>query len=301
MKIFDCTTFFNENLMLEIRFNILDKYIDKFIISEARYSHSGEKKKLNFDIKKFSKFKKKIIYQVIDNEPDDLIYYKEDDNLFEKKVDMRINSIKRISLQRNKLIDSLHEANDDDYIFYSDNDEIPNFENFDFENNKSKIIIFKQKLFYYKFNLLCDWVDWYGTKGCKKKDLISFSWLREIKAKKYFPFRIDTYFSINKYSNVKIINDGGWHFSQLKTPEEIEIKLLNQEHHDEYKLARKNLPSVADLVKRKSIVYDHKSKSTDYKFSKEFKLKTASLDLLPLFLKNNITKYYEWFDFDSNN
>ena len=301
MKIFDCTTFFNENLMLEIRFNILDKYIDKFIISEARYSHSGEKKKLNFDIKKFSKFKKKIIYQVIDNEPDDLIYYKEDDNLFEKKVDMRINSIKRISLQRNKLIDSLHEANDDDYIFYSDNDEIPNFENFDFENNKSKIIIFKQKLFYYKFNLLCDWVDWYGTKGCKKKDLISFSWLREIKAKKYFPLRIDTYFSINKYSNVKIINDGGWHFSQLKTPEEIEIKLLNQEHHDEYKLARKNLPSVADLVKRKSIVYDHKSKSTDYKFSKEFKLKTASLDLLPLFLKNNITKYYEWFDFDSNN
>jgi len=301
MKIFDCTTFFNENLMLEIRFNILDKYIDKFIISEARYSHSGEKKKLNFDIKKFSKFKKKIIYQVIDNEPDDLIYYKEDDNLFEKKVDMRINSIKRISLQRNKLIDSLHEANDDDYIFYSDNDEIPNFENFDFENNKSKIIIFKQKLFYYKFNLLCDWVDWYGTKGCKKKDLISFSWLREIKAKKYFPFRIDTYFSINKYSNVKIINDGGWHFSQLKTPEEIEIKLLNQEHHDEYKSARKNLPSVADLVKRKSIVYDHKSKSTDYKFSKEFKLKTASLDLLPLFLKNNITKYYEWFDFDSNN
>jgi len=301
MKIFDCTTFFNENLMLEIRFNILDKYIDKFIISEARYSHSGEKKKLNFDIKKFSKFKKKIIYQVIDNEPDDLIYYKEDDNLFEKKVDMRINSIKRISLQRNKLIDSLHEANDDDYIFYSDNDEIPNFENFDFENNKSKIIIFKQKLFYYKFNLLCDWVDWYGTKGCKKKDLISFSWLREIKAKKYFPFRIDTYFSINKYSNVKIINDGGWHFSQLKTPEEIEIKLLNQEHHDEYKLARKNLPSVADLVKRKSIVYDHKSKSTDYKFSKEFKLKTVSLDLLPLFLKNNITKYYEWFDFDSNN
>ena len=301
MKIFDCTTFFNENLMLEIRFNILDKYIDKFIISEARYSHSGEKKKLNFDIKKFSKFKKKIIYQVIDNEPDDLIYYKEDDNLFEKKVDMRINSIKRISLQRNKLIDSLHEANDDDYIFYSDNDEIPNFENFDFENNKSKIIIFKQKLFYYKFNLLCDWVDWYGTKGCKKKDLISFSWLREIKAKKYFPFRIDTYFSKNKYSDVKIINDGGWHFSQLKTPEEIEIKLLNQEHHDEYKLARKNLPSVADLVKRKSIVYDHKSKSTDYKFSKEFKLKTASLDLLPLFLKNNITKYYEWFDFDSNN
>ena len=59
MKIFDCTTFYNENLMLEVRFNILDQYVDKFVVAEAKYSHSGEKKKLNFDIKKFSKFKKK--------------------------------------------------------------------------------------------------------------------------------------------------------------------------------------------------------------------------------------------------
>ena len=62
MRIFDCTTFFNENLMLEVRFNILNKYVDKFIVAEAKYSHSGEKKKLNFDINKFSGFKKKIIY-----------------------------------------------------------------------------------------------------------------------------------------------------------------------------------------------------------------------------------------------
>ena len=59
MKVFDCTTFFNENLMLEIRFNILNKFVDKFVIAEAKYSHSGEKKKLNFDINKFSEFKKK--------------------------------------------------------------------------------------------------------------------------------------------------------------------------------------------------------------------------------------------------
>ena len=74
MKIFDCTTFYNESLMLEVRFNILNKYVDKFIVVEAKYSHSGEKKKLNFDIKKFKEFKKKIIYLVSENEPDDLIY-----------------------------------------------------------------------------------------------------------------------------------------------------------------------------------------------------------------------------------
>jgi len=298
MKIFDCTTFFDENLMLEIRFNILNKYVDKFIVVEAKYSHSGNKKKLNFNINKFSEFRKKIIYLVIENEPDDVVYQKKGDTFIELDKDMRMNSIKRIASQRNKIIEALHEANDEDYIFYSDNDEIPNFDNFDFKKNKKKILIFKQKLFYYKFNLFCDRVDWYGTKGCRKKDLISFSWLREIKAKKYPIYRLDTLFSKTKYKNIEIIDNGGWHFSQLKKPKDIEIKLSNQEHHDEYKLAKKNLPSVEDLIKRKSIIYDHQAKSTDYKFSKEFKLKTLSLTHMPIFLQDNINKYSEWFDYE---
>ena len=98
--------------------------------------------------------------------------------------------------------------------------------------------------------------------------------------------------------NLKIIDNGGWHFSQLKKPEDIEKKLLNQEHHDEYKLAKEDLPKIEDLIKRKSIIYDHKAKSTDYKFSKEFKLKTLSIDKMPLFLKENIDKYSEWFDYE---
>ena len=298
MKIFDCTTFFDENLMLEVRFNILNKYVDKFVIAEAKYSHSGETKKLNFNIKKFSEFKSKIIYLVVENEPENLNYQKNNNTIYEKDSDMRPNSIKRISLQRNKLLDALNEADNEDYIFYSDNDEIPNLEDIDFEINQNKILIFKQKLFYYKFNLFCDRVDWYGTKGCQKKDLISFSWLREVKPKKYPFFRFDTFFSKTKYKNIKIIEDGGWHFSQLKTPKDIEMKLLNQEHHDEYKLAKKDLPKIEDLIKRKTIVYDHKAKSTDYKYSKEFKLKTLSVEYLPTFLKKNIEKYFEWFDFD---
>ncbi len=298
MKIFDCTTFFNENLMLEVRFNILNKFVDKFIVVESRYSHSGEKKQLNFDINKFSEFKKKIIYVVIDNEPNDIVYQIKNDNKFEKKEDMRTNSIKRIAHQRNKIMDFLDEASNEDFIFYSDNDEIPNLENINFDDIKNKIVIFKQKLFYYKFNLNCDRIDWFGTKGCEKKNIISLSWLREVKAKKYPFFRFDTLFSKTKYKNVKIIEDGGWHFSQLKTPKDIEIKLLNQEHHDEYRLAKEKLPSIADLIKRKSIVYDHKAKSTDYKFSNEFKLKTLSLNHMPLFLKQNVKKYSEWFDFE---
>ena len=97
---------------------------------------------------------------------------------------------------------------------------------------------------------------------------------------------------------VKIVDEGGWHFSQLKTPEEIEKKLLNQEHHDEYRIAKKNLPKVADLVKRKTIVYDHKAKSRDYKFSKEFKLKTLPIHQMPKYLQENVNQYSSWFDFE---
>ena len=294
MKIFDCTLYYDEDLMLEVRLNILDKYVDKFVISESKYTHSGREKKLNFNINKFPDFKKKIIYLTVDNEPSDLIY----DHNVEKKKHMRINSIKRIAHQRNKLSEGLNEAHDEDFIFYSDNDEMPNFTNYSFEENKNKIVMFKQKLFYYKFNLLCDRVDWFGTKGCKKKNLISFEWLRQIKTKKYPFFRFDTMFSKNKYTNVKIIENGGWHFTRVQTPEDIHTKELDAEHHDEYRLSKKDITRVSDLIKRKTIDYDHKADSNDFKFSREFKLKTLSLNHMPLFLQQNVEKYSKWFDLE---
>ena len=284
--------------MLEVRFNILNKHVDKFVIAESKYSHSGEKKRLNFNINKFSEFKKKIIYLAIDNEPKDIIYQTKDNAFVENEVDKRTNSIKRITYQRNRLMDCLTDAKGDDYILYSDNDEIPNLENFNFETNQSKILIFKQKLFYYKFNLFFDRINWYGTKGCKKKDLLSISWLRNIKTKKYPIYRLDTIFSKNKYKNVKIIENGGWHFTQLKTPKDIEIKLLNGEQHAEFKQTEKNLDYITDLVKRKKVDYDHKAKTEDYKYSKEFSLKTVSMSDMPAFLQENSNKYSEWFDFD---
>ena len=298
MKIFDCTLFCDEDMILEIRLNILNKYVDKFVISESKYTHSGAKKKLNFDIKKFPEFKKKIIYIPIENEPDGLIYEKRDNGFSENPINRRVNSVKRIAYQRNKLIEGLSEADDNDFIFYSDNDEMPNFVSFDFEANKNKIVMFKQKLFYYKFNLFCDLVAWYGTKGCKKKNLISFEWLRQIKPKKYPFFRFDTFFSKIKYTNVKIIDDGGWHFTRVLSPEDIHSKDLNAEHHDEYRLSKKDVPRIADMVKRKIINYDFQAKSNEYKFSKEFKLKTLSIDQMPSFLQQNAKKYNEWFDFE---
>ena len=72
MKIFDCTTFFDEEMLMDVRFNILDEFVHKFIVVESTYSHSGEKKKLNFNINSYPKFKDKIEYLVIEEEPANL-------------------------------------------------------------------------------------------------------------------------------------------------------------------------------------------------------------------------------------
>ena len=298
MKIFDCTTFYNENLILEARFNILNEYVDKFVITESAFSHSGEKKDFNFDFSKFEKFKNKIIYLKIEEEPKDLKYEIKDGKKIEESISIRANAIKRIAHQRNFLNEGIIDASKDDLIFYSDNDEIPNLEFFDTHKIKNEIIIFNQKMFYYKFNLFCDRYEWFGTKGCKKKNLIDFDWLRNVKAKKYPFYRIDTFFSKTKYADVNIIKNGGWHFSQLKKPEEIYKKLTNSEDHFEFKENKKTLPDIEDLVKRKVILYDHQAKTSENKFNKEFKLITLSIDQMPQYIQNNQIKYKDWLDFN---
>jgi len=297
MRIFDCTTFYDENFILDVRFNILDQFVDKFVICESAYSHSGKKKKFNFDISKFEKFKHKIIYLKIDHEPKNLIYKSTNNgNTKENTKDVRINAIKRIAYQRNFLKEGIIDASNNDLIFYSDNDEIPKLNDVNLDKIQNKLIFFKQKLFYYKFNLFCDRYDWHGTKGCKKKDLIDFEWLRNIKTKKYNFYRFDTIFSKTKYTDVKIINDGGWHFSQLKKIDDIYSKLTNSEDHQEFKDTGKKISDIEDLVNRKVILYDHKAKSSDFKFGKEFKLETIGLEEMPDYIKKNKDQFREWID-----
>ena len=62
MKIFDCFMFYDEEMLLDIRLNILNKYVDQFIIVESIFTHSGQKRNLVFDIQKYKKFKDKIKY-----------------------------------------------------------------------------------------------------------------------------------------------------------------------------------------------------------------------------------------------
>jgi beta-1,4-mannosyl-glycoprotein beta-1,4-N-acetylglucosaminyltransferase len=286
MKIFDCTLFTDEKIIFGLRLEILNKYIDKFIVSEASYTHSGVPKKLNFNIDDYPEFKNKITYIIVDELP---IFTKDD------LISKRTKSIKIISFQRNKLLDGLNKADNDDFIIYSDCDEIPNLKNLDLFNLK-KITIFQQKIFYYKFNLELKTLPWYGTRGCKKKDLIDFEWLRQIKPKEYKFWRIDTIFKKDKYRNINIIKNGGWHFSQLKSPEDIFKKLLNDEHHDEFEMSGVNLEKIKDMVENQYIVHNHNVDKKDIKnkWSHHVKLEKVSLNEMPEHIYNNKKTYSNW-------
>ena len=291
MKIIDTTTYFEEKMMMELRFNILSPFIDKFIVCESRYSHSGKEKDIKFNKSDFPEFENKIIHLVLDKEPKEIIK-KNSLNTSE----LRMNSIYRIKEQRNYIGNVLKDFSNDDYVIYSDNDEIPNLENFDFKENKEKIIIFKQKLFYYKFNLTLPNVDWYGSKACKLKDLKNIDLLRSIKNKKYPFYRVDTFFSDIKYQSVNLVSNGGWHFSNLKSVEELERKFLNDENHSEYELQGFDIDRIKENIKNRSIDYNHNAKQDSPDRFSPTKLQIEDIDILPSYLKKNLDKYKEWFD-----
>ena len=299
MKIYDCFQFYDEEMLLDLRLNIMDKFVDKFIITEATYSHNGKPKKLIFDIKNFSRFKDKIIYVVVDEQPKDLFEIEDKDNNKEdtKGQKLILNGYKRDNYQRQMAKKILDKVDPDDWILINDIDEIPNLENLDIKKIKNKLIIFKQKIFYYKFNLLYENVPWFGSRMCQNKNLISPQWLRDLKHKKYPFWRLDTLFSNSKHINIDIINNGGWHFSHLMSPEELYKKLINFGHHSEFEQSGLKLEDIKNKVKEKKVFYNHfADKENLDKWNFEYDLKIISDKLLPAYLSKNKEKYREWFE-----
>ena len=285
--------YFDEDLMLDLRLNILNDHVKKFIITESTFLHSGKEKKLKFDYKNFKKFKDKITYIVVDTPPPGIQDINPDDDVLVKNKKILDNSLKRENNQRNKLIDGLSNVQEDDIILSSDLDEIPNLSNFKYRN---KITLFEQNVFYYKFNLMQPNFKWMGTRACKKKHLKWFQWLRNIKSKSYPLWRLDTLFSEKRYMNVDIVNNGGWHFTSIKKPEEIYYKLSNFMHHLEFEYSGLTLSDMEKMVSEKKILYDHNAKQEDKKYTGLQSLVKADNSLLPKYILNNFEKYKDWID-----
>ena len=237
-KIYDCITFFDENFLVNSRFEILNEVVDYFIIVESKYDHQGKKKSLNFKLENI-KFKNKVKYIVHDEK-----------NLY------KIQNWEAEKLQREKLFLGLGDASSDDVILFSDSDEIPNpklLKNF---HLKKKYAIFMQKFYVYKLNIFNEYESpWEGTRACKKKDLKSFSHLRKKILKKNIE---KPFWKLHLEKNIEILNEGGWHFNNLYNIEQISKKIKASPHQEfndpkfyDKKIIRKNIAELRDLYGRK--------------------------------------------------
>ena len=234
-KIYDCITFFQENYMTNLRFSILNNFVDYFVICESKYDHRNNIKEFNFKLEN-QNLKKKIIYIQI-NEP------------FSSKNDLWENQAN----QRDKILTNIN-ANEDDYIIFSDPDEImsPNvLKNFSL---KKKYGIFLQKHFMYKFNIVAEqYSPWEGSRVAKLKNLSSINYLRQKILKK----NIKKWWRPDKEKSIELIENGGWHFNNFLSAEELSLKLKTFAHDefsgDEYsniEVIRKKIQKKEDLFGR---------------------------------------------------
>ena len=266
MAIFDCFQYFNEDHIADLRFNILNEYVDFFVIVESTVNHQGQTRKLHFDKNKYKKFHNKIIYIEVDDTPDNI-----------KKPHTGGESLVE-QYQRNSIMKGLNKSQDNDLIILSDVDEIPDLNKLKFFD-KNKYAVFSQKMFMYKLNLLnLNENNWHGSKICLKKNLKSPQWLRNLKFKKYPFWRID------KQKNLQIINDGGWHFAYLQDVKNISKKIKSFAHGEFNKL---------DIVSEKNI--ELRINQGEDVLGRGYKIKKIEIDSsYPEYIINNKDKLKNW-------
>ena len=294
MKIYDCFMYFDEDLVLDVRLNFLNEFVDQFVIIESEYNHRGEKRVPLFKIDKFKKYKDKIKYILINDIPPGIeVINKEDEDVYRKSI---FNASKRENFQRNQILKGLTEANKEDWIIISDLDEIPNLSKINLKNTKDKLIFFNQHMMYYKFNLKLDDYIWVGSRACKMKNLQSPQWIRDIKNKNYGWWRIDIFFSNRKYNNILFVEEGGWHFSYLKDPKGIEKKLKSYLHHIDYDLNPIGVEGIEKMIDNKRTIYNIKADQKENKFDGVNKLSKIDMNLLPSYILENKDKFKDWID-----
>ena len=244
-----------------------------------------------FDINDYQNYKEKIIYIKVSDRPLEIRNYNHNDI---ESVDI-FNSLLLDNFQRNKILLGLANANQEDIIIISDIDEIPNLANVDFKLISKKFIFFKQDFFYYKFNLKHPNLRWFGSKATKLKNLKTPQFLRNLKNKVYPWWRLDILFSKKKSFNIKIIEDGGWHFTNIKTANDIYKKMNYFAHHTEFEESGITAKDINQFIKEEILYYDHKlDQSNQSKWNARISLERTNINKLPDYIQKNYNKFKFW-------
>ena len=252
--------YYDEELILDIRLNSLKDQVDYFVICESKFYHNGNKRDLNFNIENYRKFKDKIIYLVQEKLPGNLRKINSEDNEITKSNKMIFNAHVRENYQRNILQDGILKASEEDLILISDVDEVPNLSSINLSN-------------------------------------INPQWLREIKNRDFGFWRLDTLFSKTKYINKNFIKNGGWHFSNIKNAENIELKLNSYLHHRDFQSENIDIKKISSLIKSNETIYDMFADKKSKKFSDNRRyLEIYDFNKLPNYIKKNKNMLKDWLD-----
>lgn len=196
--IIDCFQFFNELDLLEIRLNSLAQYVHHFVLVESQYTHQGNLKPLYFieNKERFSRFN---ITNLVSRKCDHVL----------SEYGANAYGMASDKFQRECLMRGIRSADPEDTILISDLDEIPDLTNYK-EGTEG---VFRQKKYYYYFNVFTGKNNWKGTIASKKKNIKTLNDLRD---------RRNRLFSIGS----------GWHFSTLGSAENIVHKVESFAHQD---------------------------------------------------------------------
>lgn len=247
---YDTFTFFNELDLLEIRLNILDPFVDYFVLAEAPETFSGLEKPLYYEENKerFKKWNHKIIHVINEN--------------------MEGNPFERAGYQKDMLRTVLKDsATDNDIIYFGDLDEI--------WKPQDKVIIddevynLKQLNYSYWLNYLSS-EEWVGTIVGKWKTIKNNT------------------FNYWRATHTHVLDDGGWHFSNMGGVEQIIKKIEAYDHAHEVipRLASFEGYGIKDRMEKG---YDYLGRQLDY-WGKPFKFKVSE-EGWPTYLKQNKEKW----------
>ena len=139
-----------------------------------------------------------------------------------------------------------------------------------------------QQCFNFKFNLFNKHESpWEGTRVCKKKNLKSIDFMRQKVVSKNLNYN---FFRIDKEKNIQIFNNGGWHFNNILSPDQISLKLRTFAHSEfasgkfsSSEIIKKNIERKKDLFGRG---HTYQKVEIDETF--------------PEYLINNKDKYLNW-------